>query len=170
MSTNTTNTGYNPMDVLNNIYTGTSDFLGDIWGQAGVKAKPESWNVGGMEFADVSHLDPFELEGATYNPAVKAQEGTGIAGAWSDMSGKDQFGLVAGLGMAGLQGYNAYQANETAQDKLDFQMDAFNKNFGMQQTAYNDNIEAKNRTLASATGSNEYAHDYVGDRKNQNIA
>ncbi len=170
MSTNTTNTGYNPMDVLNNIYTGTSDFLGDIWGQAGVKAQPEFWQIGDSKVYDTSMLDPIELEGATYNPAVKAQEGTGIAGAWGDMSGKEQFNLVAGLGMAGLQGYNAYQANELAQEKLDFQMDAFNKNFAMQQQAYNDNIQAKNRTLASATGSNEYAHDYVGDRKNQNIA
>ena len=98
---------------------------------------------------------------ATYNPAVKGQESSGIVGAWTDMEGKDQFDLVAGLGMAGLQGYNAMQANELAEDKLDFQMDAFNKNYNMQKTAYNDNIQARNRTLASATGSDQYAHNKV---------
>ena len=161
MSTNTNNTGYNPMDVLNNIYASTSDFLGDVWGQSRVKAQPEFWQIGDSKVYDASMLDPIELEGATYNPAIQAQEGTGIKGAWGDMEGKDQFDLVAGLGMAGLQGYNAMQANELAEDKLDFQMDAFNKNYNMQKTAYNDNIQARNRTLASATGSDQYAHNKV---------
>ena len=87
--------------------------------------------------------------------------GDDISTAWGDMSSADQFGLAAGVAMAGLQGYNAYQANEIAEDKLDFQMDAFNKNYNMQKTAYNDNIQSRNRTLASATGSDQYAHNKV---------
>ena len=80
---------------------------------------------------------------------------------WSSMQGKDQFGTAAGIGMGLLQAWGAYEARKLEEDKLDFQMDAFNKNFGMQKTAYNDNIQSRNRTLASATGSDQYAHKKV---------
>ena len=84
-----------------------------------------------------------------------------IGDAWGEMQAVDQFKIGAGVAMAGLQGWNAWQANEIAEDKLDFQMDAFNKNYNMQKTAYNDNIQARNRTLSSATGSDQYAHNKV---------
>ena len=162
----------------------TDDFLKGV----GLKdyTQPSTMNfggytpqTGGLNVQGYTYQSPLDqmntgIEGIFDGPTELGKGETSLWGdiktSWGEMEGKDQFGLAAGVAMAGLQGYNAWQANEIAQEQLDFQMDAFNKNFGMQQTAYNDNIQAKNRTLASATGSNEYAHDYVGDRKNQNIA
>ena len=155
----------------------TDDFLKGV----GLKdyTQPSTMNfggytpqTGGLNVQGYTYQSPLDqmntgIEGIFDGPTELGKGGgetsmfDDIGAAWGEMQSKDQFKIAGGLAMAGLQGWNAYQANQLAEDKLDFQMDAFNKNYNMQKTAYNDNIQARNRTLASATGSNQYAHNKV---------